>query len=201
MAKKEKEANPAAATHAPVTTVVVKPRLGERYRDEIASALAKDLKIDNKFAVPRITKILVTMGVGKSIENRARMDQAARDIASITGQKPIITKAKSSISSFRLRQGMPIGLKVTLRRERMYEFLDRIVSIVIPRIRDFRGLPRKFDGRGNYSFGLSEQSVFPEIPLDKVEFVQGMNITICTNSGKDKHAEALLEKLGMPFRR
>lgn len=201
MAKKEKEANPSAAAAPAVTTIAPKPRLGERYRDEIAAALAKDLKIDNKFAVPRITKILVTMGVGKSIENRARMDQAARDIASITGQKPIITKAKSSISSFRLRQGMPIGLKVTLRRERMYEFLDRVVSIVIPRIRDFRGLPRKFDGRGNYSFGLSEQSVFPEIPLDKVEFVQGMNITICTNSGKDKHAEVLLEKLGMPFRR
>jgi large subunit ribosomal protein L5 len=196
MAKKEA---PAAAAGA--TVVAPKPRMFEKYKNEIAGELARDLKIDNKFEVPKITKILVTMGVGKSIENRARMDQAARDLAAITGQKPIVTKAKHSISSFRLRQGMPIGLKVTLRRDRMYEFLDRIVSIVIPRIRDFRGLPRKFDGRGNYSFGLSEQSVFPEIPLDKVEFVQGMNITICTNAGKDKRAEALLEKFGMPFRK
>lgn len=179
----------------------VKPRLLERYKKEIAPALAKDLKIDNPHAVPRITKVLVTMGVGKSIENRARIDQAARDLASITGQKPVVTKAKHAISSFRLRQGMPIGLKVTLRRDRMYEFLDRVVSVVIPRIRDFRGLSRKLDGRGNYSFGLSEQSVFPEIPLDKVEFVQGMNITICTSAGTDKPAELLLEKIGMPFRR
>lgn len=186
-----------SAKSGPATT----PRLFERYKKEIAPALAKDLKITNLNAIPRVTKVLVTMGVGKSIENRARIDQAARDLAAITGQKPIVTKAKHAISSFRLRQGMPIGLKVTLRRERMYEFLDRVVSVVIPRIRDFRGLSRKMDGRGNYSFGLSEQSVFPEIPLDKVEFVQGMNITICTNAGVDKPAELLLEKLGMPFRR
>jgi large subunit ribosomal protein L5 len=178
-----------------------KPRLYDKYREQVAPHLAKEFNIDNPNAVPRVTKIVVSMGVGKTIENRARIDQAARDLASISGQKPIVTKAKSSISSFRLRQGMPIGLKVTLRRERMYEFLDRIVSIVIPRIRDFRGLPKKFDGRGNYSFGLSEQSVFPEIPLDKVEFVQGMNITICTTAKHDKHAETLLEKMGLPFRR
>ncbi|MBI3818388.1 MAG: 50S ribosomal protein L5 [Planctomycetes bacterium] len=195
-------AHPTPANPTPAkSTAPSRPRLQERYRTEVAPALQAELKIQNRNAVPRVTKILVTMGVGKSIENRARMDQAARDLASITGQKPIVTKAKSAISSFRLRQGMPIGLKVTLRRERMYEFLDRVVSIVIPRIRDFRGLSRKLDGRGNYSFGLSEQSVFPEIQLDKLEFVQGMNITICTNSGTDKPAEALLEKLGMPFRR
>lgn len=178
-----------------------KPRLLDKYRQDVVPSIRKDLKITNPNATPRITKIMVTMGVGKSIENRLRMDQAARDLAAITGQKPVVTKARRSISSFRLREGMPIGLKVTLRRDRMYEFLDRVVSIVIPRIRDFRGLPKKLDGRGNYSFGLSEQSVFPEIPLDKVEFVQGMNITICTNTGDDKSAEVLLEKLGMPFRK
>jgi large subunit ribosomal protein L5 len=198
---KEKKGEAPAATAEAASRPAGKPRMLERYSSQVAPALVKDLSIDNPNAVPRISKIVVSMGVGKTIENRARIDQAARDLAAIAGQKPIVTKAKSSISSFRLRQDMPIGLKVTLRRERMYEFLDRIVSIVIPRIRDFRGLPKKFDGRGNYSFGLSEQSVFPEIPLDKVEFVQGMNITICTTAKQDKHAEALLEKMGIPFRR
>lgn len=196
MAAKETKSESATATaEAPP------PRMLERYKNDVVPALVKELGIENPNAVPRITKIVVSMGVGKTIENRARIDQAARDLAAIAGQKPIVTKAKSSISSFRLRQGMPIGLKVTLRRHRMYEFLDRVVTVVIPRIRDFRGLPKKFDGRGNYSFGLSEQSVFPEIQLDKVEFVQGMNITICTTAAQDKHAELLLERMGMPFRR
>jgi large subunit ribosomal protein L5 len=199
--KKEAKGAGAPGGAAAVAQPKKTPRLFEKYRGQVAPRLAQDFKIENPNAVPRVTKVVVSMGVGKTIENRARIDQAARDLASISGQKPVVTKAKSSISSFRLRQGMPIGLKVTLRRERMYEFLDRIVSIVIPRIRDFRGLPKKFDGRGNYSFGLSEQSVFPEIPIDKVEFVQGMNITICTTAKHDKHAEALLEQLGLPFRR
>ena len=164
-------------------------------------ALSKQLAIENTLAVPRLVKVVISMGVGKAIENKARIDHAIRDLSSLAGQKPIVTKGRRSISGFRLREQMPIGLCVTLRRERMYEFLDRLIGIVIPRIRDFRGLPRKMDGRGNYSFGLSEQSVFPEIPLDKVEFVQGMNVTIVTSARTDAEAEALLEKLGMPFRR
>ncbi|MBL8692972.1 MAG: 50S ribosomal protein L5 [Planctomycetes bacterium] len=190
-----------ATSTANPSAPAARPRLADKYRNEVAPAVAKQFGIQNKMAIPRVTKIVVSMGVGKSIENRARIDHAARDLGAITGQKPVITKARNSISGFRLREGMPIGLAVTLRRERMYEFLDRIISVVIPRIRDFRGLPRKLDGRGNYSFGLSEQSVFPEIPLDKVEFVQGMNITICTSAGEDGPAEALLERMGMPFRR
>lgn len=178
-----------------------RPRLQERYVTEVQPALAAQLNLKNSLAIPRVAKIVVSMGLGKSIENRARVDHAARELAAMTGQKPVVTKARQSISGFRLREGMPIGLSVTLRRERMYEFLDRVISVVIPRIRDFRGLPRKLDGRGNYSFGLSEQSVFPEIPLDKVEFVQGMNITIVTTASSDAPAEALLERLGMPFRR
>jgi len=190
-----------ATSTANPSAPAARPRLADKYRNEVAPAVAKQFGIQNKMAIPRVTKIVVSMGVGKSIENRARIDHAARDLGAITGQKPVITKARNSISGFRLREGMPIGLAVTLRRERMYEFLDRIIAVVIPRIRDFRGLPRKLDGRGNYSFGLSEQSVFPEIPLDKVEFVQGMNITICTSAGEDGPAEALLERMGMPFRR
>lgn len=190
-----------ATSTANPSAPAARPRLADKYRDEVAPAVAKQFGIQNKMAIPRVTKIVVSMGVGKSIENRARIDHAARDLGAITGQKPVITKSRNSISGFRLREGMPIGLAVTLRRERMYEFLDRIIAVVIPRIRDFRGLPRKLDGRGNYSFGLSEQSVFPEIPLDKVEFVQGMNITICTSAGEDGPAEALLERMGMPFRR
>ncbi len=177
------------------------PRLLEKYRNEVVPALAEQFHIENKLAIPRVTKIVISMGVGKAIENRARMDHAMRDLTSIAGQRPIVTKSKSAISGFRLREDMSIGLCVTLRRDRMWEFLDRVIAIVIPRIRDFRGLSRKQDGRGNYSFGLSEQSVFPEIPLDKVEFVQGMNITICTSAGSDGPAEFLLERLGMPFRK
>jgi large subunit ribosomal protein L5 len=183
------------------TKPAVRSRLLDRYRREVLPALSGQLGITNPLAAPRVVKIVVSMGVGKAIENKARIDHASRELAAITGQKPIVTKGRRSISGFRLREGMPIGLTVTLRRERMYEFLDRVISVVIPRIRDFRGLPRKLDGRGNYSFGLSEQSVFPEIPLDKVEFVQGMNITIVTSARKDAEAEALLEQLGMPFRR
>jgi large subunit ribosomal protein L5 len=195
------QASPTRVSPGASKTGAPRPRLLDKYRNQVTPEIAKQFKIENPFAVPRVTKIVLNMGVGKSIENRARLDHAARELASIAGQKAVVTKARRSISGFRLREGMPIGLSVTLRRERMWEFLDRVIAVVIPRIRDFRGLPRKFDGRGNYTFGLSEQSVFPEIPLDKVEFVQGMNVTIVTNARTDDRAEALLEKLGMPFRR
>jgi len=186
----------AAPTAAPART-----RLHEKYRTEVQPALAQHFGMKNALSIPHVQKVVLSMGVGKAIENKVRIDHAMRELTAIAGQKPVITKGRRSISGFRLREQMPIGLCVTLRRERMWEFLDRLIAVVIPRIRDFRGLPRKMDGRGNYSFGLSEQSVFPEIPLDKVEFVQGMNITIVTSATTDQEAEMLLEKLGMPFRR
>jgi large subunit ribosomal protein L5 len=141
------------------------------------------------------------MGIGKAIENKNRIEHAVRDLATISGQKPVVTKSKQAISSFRLRQAVPIGAMVTLRRQKMYEFLDRLISVVIPRIKDFRGLNRKMDGRGNYSMGLSEQVVFPEINLDKIEFVQGMNITMVTTASTDEEGIALLEKMGLPFKK
>ena len=152
-------------------------------------------------AVPAVTKVVVNMGVGAAKENKAVLDAAAVDLATITGQKPAVTRARNSVSGFKLREGMPIGLKVTLRGIRMWEFLDRLISIAIPRIKDFRGLSRKaFDGRGNYSMGLSEQIVFPEIDPDKIQHIQGMDVTIVTSSPDNVQAETLLEGLGMPFR-
>jgi large subunit ribosomal protein L5 len=151
--------------------------------------------------LPRVVKVVVNMGVGKATENRRRLDQASSELALITGQKPIVTKARKSVSAFKVRQGNPIGCKVTLRGARMFEFLDRLINIVIPRIRDFRGLPRKaFDGRGNYTLGISEQTVFPEVNLDKIEFVQGMDITVVTTARNDAEAYELLRAFGMPFR-
>ena len=196
---------PAAASTATTATTgasaASRTRLHEKYRSEVQPALAQQFGMKNALSIPRVLKVVLSMGVGKAIENKVRIDHAMRELTAIAGQKPVITKGRRSISGFRLREQMPIGLCVTLRRERMWEFLDRLIAVVIPRIRDFRGLARKMDGRGNYSFGLSEQSVFPEIPLDKVEFVQGMNITIVTSAATDQEAEMLLEKLGMPFRR
>ena len=150
-------------------------------------------------AVPRLTKIVVNMGVGAAVENKGRVETAARDLATITGQKPVINKAKKAIAGFKLREGMPIGCSVTLRRSRMWEFADRLITIVLPRIRDFRGVKDKLDGRGNYTLGLSEQSVFPEIEFDKIEFPQGMDITFVTTAVNDEHGQALLKALGMPF--
>ncbi len=175
-------------------------RLMLKYRDEIVQQLTQERGYTNKMAVPRLVKICVNMGVGKAREDAKAMEQAVGDMALITGQKPVITKARQSISNFRLRKGFNVGCKVTLRGSRMYEFFDRLVNIAMPRIRDFRGLPPKgFDGHGNYNLGLSEQSVFPEIDPDKVQFTQGMHITIVTTAKTADDGQALLRKLGMPF--
>jgi large subunit ribosomal protein L5 len=176
-------------------------RLMQKYRDEVVPALMERFGIENTMAVPRIEKITVNMGVGKATENKKFLDDASRDLGIVTGQKPKITRARGSVSGFRLREGNPIGCMVTLRGKRMYEFLDRLISVVMPRIRDFRGISsRAFDGRGNYSMGLSEQIVFPEIDLDSVEQTQGMNITITVRNGTDEMSFELLKGLGMPFR-
>jgi len=176
-------------------------RLLERYRNEIVPELKKQLGKDNPLALPRVEKVTISMGVGKAIENKNRLDAAARDLGQIAGQKPALTRARKSVANFKLRKGQQIGVKVTLRGARAYEFLDRLISIVIPRIRDFRGLsPKAFDEAGNYNLGISEQVVFPEINLDKVEFVQGMNITIGVRARKREDSFELLKRLGVPFR-
>ncbi len=175
-------------------------RLKARYDSEIKGRLKEQFSIGNDFAVPRLTKIVVNMGCKGAVENKSRVDTAARDLATITGQRPTIRIARRAISGFKLREGMPIGVAVTLRGERMWEFADRLVSVVLPRIRDFRGVKNKLDGRGNYSLGLSEQTVFPEIDFDRLEFTQGMDITFVTTAPNDEQAFALLRELGMPFR-
>ncbi|MCS6849655.1 MAG: 50S ribosomal protein L5 [Gemmataceae bacterium] len=176
-------------------------RLLERYHKEIVPALAKKLNRSNKLSLPRLQKIVVNMGVGKALQDKNRLKEAAEHLALITGQKAQITKARIAVSGFRLRKGNEIGCRVTLRGRRMYEFLDRLISIALPRIRDFRGLnPKSFDGHGNYSMGLSEQVVFPEVDPDKVTFSQGMDITFVTSTQSDDEARELLRALGMPFR-
>ena len=174
-------------------------RLEDRYLKEVRPKLKERFGVANDLAVPRLVKIVVNMGVKGAVENKARIDTAARELAMITGQQPTVRRAKTSISSFKLREGMPIGCAVTLRGRRMWEFADRLISIVLPRIRDFRGVKDKLDGRGNYSLGLSEQTVFPEIELDKVEFTQGMDITFVTTAKNDEQGHFLLKELGMPF--
>ena len=177
------------------------PRLKERYEKEIKTALKEKLNLRNIMEVPKLEKIVINMGIGEATQNIKALDAAAADLKTITGQAPVVRRAKKSISSFRLRKGMPIGLSVTLRGDRMYEFLDRLISVVLPRIRDFRGISRKaFDGRGNYTLGLKDQLVFPEIDYNKVDKNRGMNITIVTTAKDDKSAFALLEMFGMPFR-
>jgi large subunit ribosomal protein L5 len=177
------------------------PRLQKRYVDEILPALAERLGRKNRLALPRLHKIVVSMGVGRSTQDKAIMDEVTGHLAQITGQKPLITKAKKAVSGFRLRQGMPIGALVTLRGKRMYEFMDRLISVALPRIRDFRGLnPNSFDGNGNYSMGITEQVVFPEVDPDKVNHTQGMDITFVTTTDKDDEARELLRLFGMPFR-
>lgn len=178
----------------------VKPSLQSKYEQEIKQALKERFNIANDMAVPALKKISVNMGVSGAVENKARVEIAARDLGTIAGQRPTIRNAKNSISGFHLREGMPIGCAVTLRRERMWHFAERLISVVIPRIRDFRGLKSKFDGRGNYTMGLSEQSIFPEIPFDRIEFQQGMDITFVTSAPNDEQGFALLKALGMPFR-
>jgi large subunit ribosomal protein L5 len=176
-------------------------RLLDRYQKEIAPALEKKLGRKNLLSLPRLEKIVVNMGVGKALQEKNRMEQAAEQLSQITGQKALITKAKKAVSAFRLREDNPIGCKVTLRGRRMYEFLDRLISIALPRIRDFRGVnPKSFDGHGNYSLGLAEQLVFPEIDPDKVTFTQGMDVTFVTTTNSDDEARELLRAFGMPFR-
>jgi len=176
-------------------------RLYERYRSEVAPALAEEFGFDNPLAVPRLEKIVVSMGLGRFCREGEEFDKAAEELALITGQRPVITRAKRSVSNFKLRQGMRVGLMVTLRRMRMYEFLDRLISLAIPRVKDFRGLsPSAFDGRGNYNLGLTEQTVFPEVDPAKVSFTQGMNIALVTTAKTDEQARRLLTLLGMPFR-
>jgi large subunit ribosomal protein L5 len=176
-------------------------RLKERYQKEVAPAIAKEFGISNPMAIPRVQKVVLNMGMGEAIANAKILDLATDELRSITGQKPVITKAKKSIASFKLRQGMPIGVMVTLRGDRMYEFLDRLVSIALPRVRDFRGVsPKAFDGRGNYTIGVREQLIFPEIDFNKVDKLRGMNISIITSARNDEQARALLKGLGMPFR-
>jgi len=176
-------------------------RLKDRYQKEIAPSIAKEFGIDNPMAIPRVDKVVINMGMGEAIANAKILDTAADELRAVSGQKPVITKAKKSIASFKLRQGMPIGVMVTLRGDRMYEFLDRLVSIALPRVRDFRGVsPKAFDGRGNYTIGVREQLIFPEIDFNKVDKLRGMNISIVTTARDDEQARALLKGLGMPFR-
>lgn len=176
-------------------------RLQDKYRDEIRPKLREEFGYDNLLAVPRLERISVNMGIGKARENAKLLEDSMRDLATITGQRPVVTRARKSIAQFHIRDGYPVGCRVTLRGRRMYEFLDRLISLVIPRIRDFRGLPDKLDGRGNYTMGLNDQVVFPEVDPDKVEHMQGMNITMRITGGRDDVSRRLLAELGMPFRR
>ncbi len=176
-------------------------RLKNRFQKEIAPALMKELELKNPMAVPRLHKVVVNMGVGEATQNAKVLDPAVNELSQITGQKPVITKAKKSIAAFKVREGMPIGCMVTLRGDRMYEFMDRLMNVARPRVRDFRGVSTKsFDGRGNYTLGLRDQLIFPEIDYSKVERQKGMNVTIVTTAGSDDQARALLRHMGMPFR-
>lgn len=176
-------------------------RLREKYKNEIAGALAKEFEIKNPMAIPRVEKVVINMGLGEASANAKILDVATEELKAITGQKPVITKAKKSIAAFKLRQGMNIGTMVTLRGDRMYEFLDRLISVALPRVRDFRGISGKaFDGRGNYTLGVREQLIFPEIDFNKVDKTRGMNISIITTAKSDDQARSLLKALGMPFR-
>ena len=176
-------------------------RLRDKYYNEVRPALMKEFSLTNPMAAPKLEKIVINMGVGEATQNAKVIDPAASEIQQIAGQKPVVTKAKKSIAAFKVREGMPIGVMVTLRGDRMYEFLDRLVNIALPRVRDFRGVPTKsFDGRGNYTLGVRDQLIFPEIDYAKVEKMKGMNITFVTTAGNDDQARSLLKHMGMPFR-
>ena len=176
-------------------------RLRERYRTDIVPALMRDLGYQNLLAVPRLQKIVVNMGLGEAVQNPKLLDSAVEELTAISGQKPVVTKSKKAIANFKLRENMPIGAMVTMRGDRMYEFFDRLVNVALPRVRDFKGVPdRSFDGRGNYSLGLREQVIFPEINLDKVDKIKGLTVVICTTARSDAEGKALLRALGMPFR-
>lgn len=177
------------------------PRLKEKYLNEIVPELKKEFNYTSLMEIPKLSKIVVNVGVGEAVQDIKNLDAAVNDLTIITGQKPIIRKAKKSISNFKLRTGMPIGCKVTLRRDRMYEFLDRLLTFAIPKIRDFRGLPeRSLDGRGNYTIGLKEQIIFPEVDIDKIDKIRGMNVTFITTAKSDEEAKALFKAFGVPFR-
>jgi large subunit ribosomal protein L5 len=188
---------PAQAQHS----AKERPRLRTRFDKEVAPALLKELELANAMAVPRLHKIVVNMGVGEATQNAKVLDPAVNELGQITGQKPVVTRAKKSIAAFKVRQGQAIGAMVTLRGDRMYEFFDRLVNIVLPRVRDFRGVSTKsFDGRGNYTLGLHDQLIFPEISYEKVDKQKGMNVTIVTTAANDNQARTLLKHMGMPFR-
>lgn len=177
-------------------------RLKEKFNNEISAELVKKFNYDSVMQVPKIEKIVVNMGIGDAVQNSKVLDSAVEELQTITGQKPLVTKAKKSIATFRLREGMPIGAKVTLRGERMYEFFDKLISVSLPRVRDFRGISKKaFDGRGNYTLGVKEQLIFPEIDYDKVSKVRGMDIVIVTTANTDEEARELLTQFGMPFQK
>lgn len=176
-------------------------RLYEVYKQEISPKMMERFQYKNVMQVPRLDKVIINIGVGEAIQNPKALDGAVNDLTIITGQKPIVTKAKKSIAGFKLREGMPIGCKVTLRGERMYQFLDKLINIVLPRVRDFRGVsPQAFDGRGNYSLGIKEQTIFPEIEYDKIDKIRGMEVVIVTTAKTDEEARELLKSMGMPFR-
>ena len=188
---------PAQAQHS----AKERPRLRSRFEKEVAPALLKELELNNAMAVPRLNKIVINMGMGEATQNSKILDPAVNELGQISGQKPIVTKAKKSIAAFKVREGQAIGTMVTLRGDRMYEFLDRLLNIVLPRVRDFRGVSTKsFDGRGNYTLGLHDQLIFPEISYEKVDKMKGMNVTIVTTAANDNQARTLLKHLGMPFR-
>ncbi len=177
-------------------------RLKQIYKEEIAPALMEELSIQNVMEIPTVTKIVVNIGVGEALDNPKALDQAVQDLTTITGQRPVVTKAKKAIANFKLREGRSIGTKVTLRGDRMWAFLDRLVNVALPRVRDFRGIsPDAFDGRGNYTLGLQEQLIFPEINYDDVDILRGMEISIVTTAESDDQARALLSRIGMPFRK
>ena len=177
-------------------------RLEEKYRNEVVPALMKALNLNNVMEVPRITKVVVNIGLGEALDNPKALDYAVQDLTTITGQKPIITKARKSVAAFKLREGRPIGVKVTLRGDRMWAFLDRLMNVALPRVRDFRGVsPNAFDGRGNYTLGIREQLIFPEIDYDKIDKVRGMEVTIVTTARNDEEGRQLLALLGMPFKK
>jgi large subunit ribosomal protein L5 len=187
-------------SEAVTTDTETMPRLKLRFREEIVPALKEELGLPNVMQVPRVTKVVINMGVGEAIKDAKLLEGATKDLAQIAGQKPLVTAARKSIAAFKLREGQQIGAKVTLRGARMWEFLDRLLSVALPRIRDFRGLPSKLDGKGNYTFGVTEQLIFPEVDYDQVVRIRGMDITIVTTAETDDHARALLRHLGVPFR-
>ncbi len=200
-APKAGDAGPATAPEGATAEPAPRPRLFDYYNDRVRAKLQQQFGFGNPHEIPRLVKVVLNVGIGDAVKNPKELEAAVAELAAITGQQPVVTRAKKAIANFNLRQGVPIGCAVTLRGARMYEFLDRFITIAVPRMRDFRGLPAKsFDGRGNYTVGIKEQMIFPEIDYDKVEKIHGMDITIVTNAGRDDAALALLRELGMPFR-